>query len=482
MAAERGRGGASEVRPSSRVHPAVAPVWLTVAKLPAVTTPGVATPALSAPLPSGRMVRGASRVAAGLADQALIAIANAANTVLALVLLSRDRSGAMVLCLGLAYVVLTVNRAFVGDVLVTLASRLDAERRRRLVADGLAAAVTLGAIAAAVLLVVWAFRPRAGKIDLQDLVWVAPFLPVLLLQDTGRSSYLADSAQSRALVIDLVWVGTQATATALMLLAGIRTPGAIFTGWGLGALAGAAVFVVRTKHRPWQGSPRRWLAETRYLSGWFTATQIVGQIQLQAISFIVSGRLSQRDLSGLRGGQTAMIQPTQNFVMAVQSLVVPRLSRLAGTAGSGPADEARTAAALLRRQTRLLALSFAGLAVVIVVVYVPVAHLVLSHIGKFADITPLALPLSLQAGLYMVEMPFAAALRGMHQARLLFVRYLVYTTASLTGLVVGAETNGLSGAVWGLTLGAAVGLVTIMAFYAMALRDLKETPELGQSS
>jgi hypothetical protein len=376
------------------------------------------------------IVEGARRVAVGLVDQAVIAGANAGMTVLALALLSRDRSGALILCIGLAYLVLTLNRAFVGDVLVVLTARLDEAARSRLLRNGLTTAVTFGAVAAAVFMLIWAFRPRNGKIDLQDLVWVAPFLPAILLHDTGRSSYLAERRQASCLVIDLVWVSVQGLTIGVLAATGHGTAGAIFASWGVGATAGAIVFLSRTRQLPWRGDPRRWIAETRQLSGWFTATQVIGQIQVQAVGFIVTGRLSQSDLSGLRGGQTALIQPVQNFIMAVQGLIVPRLSRLAGaagdaggagpgqrstaggaghsgsgqrsTGGSPPEEEPRAAAWALRRQTRLLALAFVGLAVVMIAVAVPVAHLVLSRIPKVADIAPLALPLSMQAGIYLV--------------------------------------------------------------------------------
>jgi hypothetical protein len=420
----------------------------------------------------GKIVEGARRVAVGLVDQAVIAGANAGMTVLAAWLLDRNRAGVLLLSVGLAYLVLTLNRAFVGDVLVVLTARLDREGRTRLLRNGLTTAVTFGAVAAAVFLLIWAFRPRHGKIDLQDLVWVAPFLPAILLHDTGRSSYLAERRQGSCLVIDLVWVSVQALTIGLLYATGHGTAGAIFASWGVGATAGAVVFLARTRQLPWRGDPRRWITETRQLSGWFTATQVIGQIQVQAVSFIVTGRLSQRDLSGLRVGQTAMIQPVQNFIMAVQGLIVPRLSRLAGEAGRPQEEESQRAAWALRRQTRLLALSFAGLALLMIAVVVPVAHFVLARIGKLADIAPLALPLSVQAGLYLVELPFAAALRGMQRARLLFVRYCIFTTASLTGLVIGAATDRLHGAVWGLVCGAVVSLATMISFYRYAVARL----------
>jgi len=410
-------------------------------------------------------------VTAGLADQFVIACANAGNTVLALALLPRDRAGVMLLSLGLAYLVQYLNRAFVGDVLIALASRYDGWRRDRLVRDGRAAAVTIGVVAAVVLLAVWAVWPHDGRFDLRDLVWIAPFLPVILLHDTGRCAFLADRRPEQALVIDLVWVLTQAAAVTVMILSGLTSAGGLFVCWGLGAAAGAAVYLARTGYA--FGSPRRWVGETRHLSGWFTATALVGQLQVQAVGFIVTGQLSQRDLSGLRGAQTALIQPVQNFLMAVQGLVVPRLSRLAGDASRLPDDGARErAGAQLRRQTRLLALAFAGLATLMVAVLWPLATFVLVRIDKFQDIAPLALPMSVQAAIYMVQLPFTAALRAMHRARMLFMQYLLFAAVSLTGLVVGARLDRLPGAAWGLTAGAAAGLIMMVGLYRYSLRWL----------
>jgi O-antigen/teichoic acid export membrane protein len=419
-------------------------------------------------------VRGFRRVGAGLADQFVVACANAGNTLLALLLLDRERSGIMVQSLALAYVVMFLNRAFVGDVLLTLASRHEGERRDRLVRNGLAAAVTFASIAAVVLLAVWAVWPRDRNVNLVDLVWVAPFLPVLLLQDTGRFSYLADREPVKALHIDLVWVGTQVLAVVAMVLTGHVSAGGLFVCWGIGAAAGATVFLLRTGHRPWRGRPVGWIAETRHLSGWFTATAVIGQFQVLAITFLVSHQLSNSAVSGLRGAQTVLIQPVQNFLMAVQGLVVPRGSRLARDAARLPAAEGEQAAASLRRLTWQLALAFTALAVVTVLVMWPVAEFLLVRFQKFHDIAPLALPLALQAGIYMVQLPFTAALRAMHRARMLLLQYVVFTTVSLIGLVIGAALHGLEGAAWGLTTGAAAGLVTMIGLYLYALRWLGE--------
>jgi hypothetical protein len=409
------------------------------------------------------------RFGAGFVDQAVIASANAGMTLLSAALLPRARSGALLLAIGVAYLVLAINRAFVGEVLLVLAARHDDARRDRLSRDGLATAVTVGVVAAAGFVAVWALTSRGGAVDLHDLIWIAPLMPAVLLHDTGRYSYLAQRRPDRALVVDLVWVGTQAVVVVLSVLVFGPTAGGLLVAWGLGAAAGATVFGLRTRTPFWRGNPRRWLTQTRQLSGWFTATALIGQVQTQAVGFLVTGYLSPAALSGLRTAQTSLLQPVQNVVQAIQVLLAPRLSRLAGAADSGSDP---TAARQLRRQVRLAAVALAGLATVTVGVAWPLARAILLRIPKFADIAPLALPITLQAAIYLIQVPFAAALRGMHRGRLLFGQYVAFTTVSLTGLIIGAHTGSVLRATWGLTTGSAVGVLVMIGFYRYALRRL----------
>src|SRR5437763_11402890 len=173
------------------------------------------------------------RVTVGLVDQAVIAVANATNTLLALALLDRSRAGVMLLSLGLGYFVVGVNRSFVGEVLLVLASRCEGERQVRLVRNGASAALVFGVAASVVLTVVWLVLPPTGGVDLRDLIWVAAFLPALLLHDTARYGYLADRRPQRALAIDAVWVGVQLLGVLVVSATGRVTAGALFTCWGI---------------------------------------------------------------------------------------------------------------------------------------------------------------------------------------------------------------------------------------------------------
>lgn len=414
-------------------------------------------------------LRGASRfVGTGLLDQFVIATANASNTLLAGIVLGDFHLGAMVLALGVGYFAMYLNRAFVGDVLVALVSRHEGETRDRLVRNGVASAATAGLITSVLFVAVWSVWPSTEKVDLSQLVWLAPFMIQIMLHDTGRCDYLSQRRPERALAIDLVWLCVQSVVVVSMIVTGTATPGGMLAAWGAGATAGAIVYLVRERRLPWQGNPREWLAETRHLSGWFTAAAIIGQAQVLSVGFLVAHRLSVVEVGRLRFVQAVQLAPVQNLVTAVQGMVVPRLSRYAVSAAL-PGVEGWAAAAALRRQTLRLAAAFAVLGVLLVAVMWPVVSYALTVTGKFASVAPIALPISLQGAVYLLQVPFTAALRGMHRAKLLFVQYLGFAVVQLSGLVVGADAGGLLGAVWGLFIGSAAGLVGMVAlcFYAL---------------
>jgi O-antigen/teichoic acid export membrane protein len=413
---------------------------------------------------------GARRVGAGLADQVVIALANAGNSLLALLLvMPRERAGVLALSLVVGLVVVSLNRAFVGEVLLALAPRFAGAPHERLIRNGLTAALTFGALSAVVLGGVWMGTAAPGGTDLPDLIWVAAVLPIVLLHDTARYSYLADRHPARALVIDLTYVAMQGLVVVFLVLTDQVTPATLVFAWGLGAAAGFTLYASRTRRAPWGGNPREWLTQTRVLSGWFTATAVIAQFQVLAVNMIIDARLSPHAVAGYRFAQTTVLQPVQNFNQAIMSLLVPRISRLAGVADS---DGDSTAAARLRRDVPRTAALLACLAIIVIAAGGMLAQLVLPLIEDYADIAPVAWPLLIQGGIYMVQAPFTSAVRGMHRARMQLLQYVIFTTSSLVGLVVGADGWGLVGAAWGLAAGSVIGLITTVLFYFYALRFL----------
>lgn len=407
--------------------------------------------------------RGRRVVVAGLADQVLVAVTSAGTGLLGAALLSRAEAGVMMYSLAFLFFIQGVGRAFVGDTMLAHVSRFDDRAvRRRQFANAHATAASLGVLAALVLLGIWFAAMAARSTSVADLVWGVPFVPSILMQDACRYTYQTRRQQPRALVIDSCWVLVQAGAVALLVVTGHATGGALIAAWGLGATAGAAVFYLRTRINPFGGRPLAWLRDTRHLLGWFTAIGIIGQVTTLSVGTLVTGILTKTAYSGLRVVQNLVLQPAQSFVMALNGLVVPRASRLAR-------DGDRAG---LSRLTRNLVLTTGGLGLVGLAIAVPLAHPVLSWFrgGDYADIAVLAVPVGIQAVIYLLQVPFTMALRGMHRARMLFAQYLVFSVTQLTGLVLGAWRFGLVGAGWGLMTGAAVGLVVQASLYLVAIR------------
>jgi hypothetical protein len=116
----------------------------------------------------------------------------------------------------------------------------------------------------------------------------------------------------------------------------------------------------------------------------------------------------------------------------------------------------------------------AAIGACILAVAVPLAHPLLSwyRSGAYLAVAVIALPIALQACLYLTQIPFTVAMRGMHRARMLFTQYLAYSVATLGGLVLGAVLGGLPGAAWGLMSGAAIGTAVQASFYRVAVRKL----------
>lgn len=382
----------------------------------------------------------------GLLDQGVVAAAGAGNGLLATAVLPPDRAGAVMASIATVHVAIGLCRAFIGDVLLTHASRYPQTTARRLHGDAAATALTCGIIVAggfAVLSWAWPDGPLA------PLRRVAPFLPVILLHDTARHSLQAQRRQDRALAVDLVWITVQAVVLVAQAATTDITGGGMLAAWGIGAGAAAVAHLLRGGTPPWHGRPHRWLTATGKLSGWFTGTALIGQTQAQLIALAVPVLLGPAGYAGLRLAQLVILQPVQNLVLASMGILVPR------TAAAAAAGDTTA----VRHQTRTTLVVALGLSVVVILGSVIAVRPVLEWYrdGAYTDIAPLVWPVSIQAAVYLMQIPFTAALRGTQAGARLFTQYALFTTISLAGAMIGARTGGPTGTAWGLTVAAVCG-------------------------
>jgi O-antigen/teichoic acid export membrane protein len=401
-----------------------------------------------------------TRLSLGLLDQAVVALANAANPLLAVALLSKSAAASMLLALAFAYFAVGLGRAFIGEVLLAYAPRLDPEHRRSTVRDAVATALVVGVGAAAVLICLHLIGVPP---NLPDLAWAAMAVPAVLLQDTARLATLAERAPGRALAVDSTWVGVQALVISALITTDRASAATLFGAWALGAAIAGLSWLLLRRINPLRGRPARWVRQTRHVGGWFTATAVVGQTHVLVVAFSLAGVLTREAYALLRLAQVGVLQPLQNVIVAVNAMLVPRASHLAGE------HDLTT----LRRQTLRGAAALGAFGALVVAVASLAAEPVLRLLKpEYLGAAALALPTALQAAIYLVQVPFTSALRGMHRGRYLLYQYLVFSVTSLAAMLAGALAGGLTAAVWGLTVGSAAGLATMIALYRRAARTL----------
>ncbi|SHN36514.1 hypothetical protein [Cryptosporangium aurantiacum] len=409
-----------------------------------------------------KKLRGNTANAAGLADQLVSAGANAATGLLVLPFLAPAEAGAVLFAIGVGYFAIGIARALVGDVLLTYSARYGDAERARQATSATKTAGALGLITALIVVAAWATGPDF----LSELIWLAPFLPFVLVHDAGRYVFLAARRPQRALISDLTYIAVQGVLLTALLVAGFRDGAVFLCAWGVGGVAGALSFLIRARINVVdlrRGDLRDWVRETRHLSGWLTLTALLGQAQVQFVYTLVTGLLTPAALSILRAAQYGLLMPAQNLQMAVSSLLVPRMSRLAG------AGDRAGIARLLRR-----ALTATALCGLVPVALSPLAGPLLDAIlPKYAQAATIALPVAIQAAIYLVQVPFTAALRGMQRVRSLFVQYVVFFVTQVACLIGGTLAFDLRGAAWGMMAGSAVGLVTMVILYRRALAKLE---------
>ena len=167
------------------------------------------------------------------------------------------------------------------------------------------------------------------------LIALGVFLPFMILQDLGRYLAVATQQPSRALVLDLVWLGLEVLAVGALVIAGAETLTWFVVAWaGSGAAASALLLWQHRAHRIRPGVG--WLRETwpfswRYASS-FAARQGAG---LASVS-LAGAALGARALAAFSGALT-LFGPQVQLQAAAMAAATSEVARLpVGSAASRP--------------------------------------------------------------------------------------------------------------------------------------------------
>lgn len=372
----------------------------------------------------------------GAADQVVSSGTNYATSLVALLTLGAADFGSFVTAFSVITVVAAVQRGFVGEPAMTLIPAVPGPRRRELLSSAVWCALLFGVVCAGLL--AW----FGGY-----LLWLAVWLPAILVQDAARYALFSQHRQGDTLVLDCVWALVQGgLLVAVAASGGIDTASVVWT-WGAGALAAALVFVVAAR-RSVRAPSLAWLPASRHLGGWLTGSNVLGQAQLPAVLIALGLIGGAVEVAGFRAVQLLVLPAVQILTAAMIAVFTPRFAALAA------AGDLAGVRAMVGRLIRV----FGGLGLVVVAL-APVAAWVLGAVvPQYAGSAGLIVPISVQAGLFMVNLALDAAVRGMGRVRFQLYLQLVVTVAIVVGVFVGGVLWGVSGSAWAIATCAAAYL------------------------
>jgi O-antigen/teichoic acid export membrane protein len=397
----------------------------------------------SGPAAGGRLARLAGNAGWNLVDQVLSTVSNAALTVVVAQIVGPSAFGAFMTAFLVFSLVIAVERALVGQV---MSIRHSAETRtgmRQVAGRALGTIATL-AVPASVIAV--AVGLLLGGTLQGPLVAVGVVLAPLLLQDTCRMIFFAQSRARRAAANDALWAVVQFAATAVLLVTGRASVTSLIVVWGAGAAVATLVAFVQLGTVPRPSATAGWVREHRALLGYLLPDALTTTGGDKAAIFIVGGLIGEAGLGAVSGARQ-VLNPLQVVTGAAVSFAMPEISRREH---------------LPPRVRRLVGLGLgagiglAGVLYTVMILLLPdaVGHFVLKD--SWAGIRSTILPMGLFtacsgacAGPYVV-------VAAMGHAKRTFWLTVLATVLLLVGMPVGAVLGGAPGAAWGLCLAKAV--------------------------
>ncbi|MBL7502678.1 oligosaccharide flippase family protein [Frankia sp. CNm7] len=383
-----------------------------------------------------------------VADQAVSSGTNFLTTLLLARLLVPEEFGRVVLAMTVAMLTTAATRACVGDVLLVLPPAADRREQRRDASGAVSTAALIGMAA----LVVCVLVGRLGPPVTAYFGVFAWWLPVLAIQDTLRYVAFRRRSPARALALDVLWAAAQFGAIGVVLLSGRPSATSLITCWGVGATAGAVVglWLVGIDVRGFR--PFRWLRRTRETWGWFASIAFINQMQAQILLWVATAMVGAAAIGGLRAAQTLLMAPTASLLMALQSLILPSMTRLVA---EGDLET-------LRRFTIQLAGATGATAAVVGLGACLGRDALITTVftAQFAPYAGLLVPVACMIVCMTVTTPYLAAIGTLRDIRGTFQIQLISAAVTMPACILGTLAFGIAGCAFGLPL---AGVARIIA-------------------
>ncbi len=398
------------------------------------------------------------RIGLPLVDQALYSASNLAITILVARVADVREFGIFALVYAAVVVLQGTVDGLVCEPFSVVHSEEHGKAARADLGRASGASILLG-VAASLLMAVVGLAVGGHTQSL--LVAYALVLPALLVQSFWRFACFALDRPETAVANDVVWVGVQVVALAVVILGGWSTPTNLVLAWGAGAAAAAVFGCWQLGVIPEPTAGVTWLRSTAGLGVRYAAEFLATFGASQAALSVTGAIAGLGAVAQLRGAQVAY-GPVATLANGV---------RVAGT------PIAVRARARGFERLRRVSLVIGGGLVVVVVLWTALVLAIPEGVGEavIGDSWEPAREVVPAIGVNALATAWAAgllvSLRAVADARRSLRGRAATGVLRLAGAAVGAVVAGGEGAAWGLATGAILGLGVLHAQYREALRD-----------
>lgn len=397
-----------------------------------------------------------------MSDQAASSLSN----VVAAVLVARsfdspEPFGAFGLAMIAYQLIIGGSKSLIGHPLLSLYSPLDAEARRRVVPDLQGAALCIGFAGS---LVVAAASALLGGMSGSALLALAVVLPLVLVHDTWRFSFVVDRPGA-ALAIDLVWL--LAVVAAFPLAPADAGVAWYVMAWGLGGGLGALVGVAIAGGFGGRPRPLRWLSGHRQVGGRYFGEYLTAQATGRIVASTVGAFAGLGALGAVKASEV-YYGPHHTLHMGIYMAVVPE--------GAQTRDQPER----LRRMLKMVSLGLATLSTVWMGVGLAIPESWGEELfgATWAGAREIMLPMGVAMVAAGVTSGGLMGLRSLADARRSLRARLHIVPWQTVCPLVGAATGGAWGFAVGLAIGRIAGAAIMWRAFDRSLREGVEVPDL----
>lgn len=304
---------------------------------------------------------------------------------------------------------------------------------------GLAAELVLGLAATAIFLLLGlGLRGARATVISSALLGLAPWLPLLVVQDYWRWVGFMRRQPQRSLANDAVFNAGQILAFAAMFVAHVHSVAVLIGAWGFGGGCGALYGLWQYRVRPTMRHGLDLLRARWPMSRWLASMSLTDWGAQQGYLIVVGAILGPAALGGLKAAQMLVAGPAGVLIQAGGSIGLPEASRAYSDQG-WPG---------LMRVARVVTIAgFASLASVAVVVFVWGGKLLTVVYGNsFAGLHTASMLIAVGFLLVAFDLGPVLVLKATRHTLQVFFVEVVYMIASLTSVTVLSLMYGINGA------------------------------------